>query len=169
LSRLFQKRPDEDRSPALLHEPASVVTPIAMQRTSERRRPEGLAPRALIAAGINILGCLQTDGEIEIDGEINGDVRCAHLTIGRSGTVNGDITGKEIIIRGTVNGAIQAERVIIQEGAHVEGDIRHTKFAIEEGAYFKGSCIPSDAQEADAAASTAAQLNGGEEEGKAEE
>jgi cytoskeletal protein CcmA (bactofilin family) len=101
-----------------------------------------LAPRAIIAEGINILGCLQTDGEVQVDGEINGDVRCAHLTIGKSGTINGDITATEVVIRGTVKGAIEAQRVIIQEGAHVESDICHERFAIEEGAYFKGSCRP---------------------------
>jgi cytoskeletal protein CcmA (bactofilin family) len=146
---LFQKKTDDDRNQSLPHDPHLVVSPISTQRASSaQRKPEGLPPRAIIAEGINIHGCLQTEGEIQIDGEINGDIRCAHLTVGRSGTVNGDISGSEVIIRGNVKGAIRAERVIIQEGAHVESDIQHDKFAIEEGAYFKGSCTPKNAQEA---------------------
>jgi len=148
---LFRKKTKEVGRQTLFQEPRSVVASNPAPRISQvQRDPPGLAARALLAEGINILGCLQTDGEVQVDGEINGDVRCAHLTIGKSGTVNGDISAGEAVIRGNVKGAIRAQRVIIQEGAHVEGDICHDTVAIEEGAYFKGSCTPNDTKETDA-------------------
>jgi cytoskeletal protein CcmA (bactofilin family) len=147
---LFQKKPEDERG---IHsqELRSSVASIPTQRaTPAPRKPDGLAPRAVIAEGIDILGCLKTDGEVQIDGSITGDVRCAHLTIGKTGAITGDIAADEIVIRGKVKGAINAQRVIIQEGAHVESDITHDRFAIEEGAFFKGSCMPNGAKEMEA-------------------
>ena len=113
------------------------------QRSLAQHKPEGLAPRAVIDAGLSILGCLQTDGEVHIDGQISGDIRCAYLLVGKTGTIVGDISADEAVIRGRVKGAIQAGRVIIQESAHVESDISHDKLSIEEGAYFKGTSTPT--------------------------
>ena len=144
---MFQKKAEEERSqtPERHSLTASNLSP---QSSLAKRRPDSLPPRAVIDASVNILGCLQTDGEVQVDGQINGDVRCGHLTVGRTGAITGDITADEIVIRGKVKGAIRACRVIIQEVAHVESDIWHDKLTIEEGAYFKGCCTPNDPKEA---------------------
>ena len=145
---LFQKKTSEERSQTFLSEPRPLAPPIPAQRVSlTPGRADGLPPRAVIDAGIEILGCLQTDGEVQIDGQIKGDVRCTHLTVGKTGTVIGDISGKEVVVRGKVKGAIRAERVIIQDGAHVESDICHDKLAVEEGAYFKGTSAHNEPRE----------------------
>jgi cytoskeletal protein CcmA (bactofilin family) len=104
----------------------------------------GLAPRAVITPDIHIFGSVQTDAEIEIEGQVEGDVRCGHLTVGKSGAITGDITAHEVVIRGKVQGAIHASRIILQAGAHVEGDINYDKLSIEEEAYFKGASTPND-------------------------
>jgi cytoskeletal protein CcmA (bactofilin family) len=145
---LFQKKTEEDYSQMLSPEHRPLGAAISGPHNSlGQRRPDGLPPRAVIDTGINILGCLQTDGEVQVDGKINGDVRCRHLTVGKTGTIIGDIAADEIVIRGSVKGAIRAGRVIIQEGAHVESEIHHDQIAIEEGAYFKGSSAPNEQQD----------------------
>jgi cytoskeletal protein CcmA (bactofilin family) len=116
---------------------------LSSQSLPTKRGPDSVPPRAVIDASVNILGCLQTDGEVQVDGQINGDVRCGHLTVGRTGAIIGDISANEVVIRGKVKGAIRACRVIFQEAAHVESDIWHDKLAIEEGAYFKGCNTPN--------------------------
>jgi cytoskeletal protein CcmA (bactofilin family) len=141
---MFQRKPEEDRSQPSPPERQSLV---ASNLSLAKRRPDSLTPRAVIDASVNILGCLQTDGEVQVDGQINGDVRCGHLTVGKTGAITGDISADEIVIRGKVKGVIRAGRVIIQDGAHLEGDIWHDKLTIEEGAYFKGCCTPNDLKE----------------------
>ncbi len=146
---LFQKKPEESGN-AMSPEVRPLMANTPMQpRSLITQHPDGLPPRAVIAEGINIQGCLQTDGEIQVDGTIHGDVRCKHLTIGKSGAICGDISASELVVRGKLKGAIRAQRVIIQEGAHVESDICHDTVAIEEGAYFKGCCTPAKSKEID--------------------
>jgi cytoskeletal protein CcmA (bactofilin family) len=104
-----------------------------------QRKPSSLPARAIIDAGLNIKGDLQTDGEVQVDGQISGDISCAHLTVGKDGAILGDIKANEVVVRGKVRGVIRATRVILQESAHVEGDIFHDRIAIEEGARFIGA------------------------------
>ena len=145
---MFQRKAEEDRSQISPPERQSLVASnLSPQSSLAKRRPDRLPPRAVIDASVKILGCLQTDGEVQVDGQINGDVRCGYLMIGRTGAIIGDISANEVVIRGKVNGAIRACRVIIQEVAHVESDIWHDKLTIEEGAYFKGCCTPNDPKE----------------------
>ena len=94
---------------------------------------------ALIDAGLNIKGDLATDSDVQIDGEINGNVTCAHLTVGKDGVVNGDIEALEVVVRGSVKGAIRASRVMLLESANVAGNIFYDSMSMEEGADFRGA------------------------------
>jgi len=98
--------------------------------TSAQRRPLGLMLRALIDAGLNIYGVLQTDGAVEVDGKMVGNIGCTHLTIGKGAPVTGNIRADEVLVRGKVKGTIRATRVILQDSAQVEGDIYHDRIVI---------------------------------------
>jgi cytoskeletal protein CcmA (bactofilin family) len=95
---------------------------------------------AIIDKHVNINGDLETDGDVQVEGQINGNVSCAQLTVGNNGTVNGDIKANEVVIRGKVKGAIRANRVLLQEGSFVRGDIWYDRMIMEEGAAFNGMC-----------------------------
>src|SRR5262249_58687099 len=88
---------------------------------------------AIIDKDVSINGDLEADGDVQVEGQINGNVSCAHLTIGSNGTVKGDIKAQEVVIRGKVKGAIRANRVILKEGSHVGGDISYEMMIMEEG------------------------------------
>ena len=119
---------------------ASTVGPSAEQAVAAaQRRSVALVPRAIIDAGLNIVGDLQTEGEVEVDGKIIGDIGCTHLTIGRDATITGNIKADEVLVRGKVRGTIRATRVILQDSANVEGDIYHDRIVIEDGAQFIGA------------------------------
>jgi cytoskeletal protein CcmA (bactofilin family) len=94
---------------------------------------------ALIDACLNIKGDLETDSDVLVDGQIDGNVRCAHLTVGKDGAVNGDIDAREVLVRGSVKGAIRADRVMLMGSALVAGDISYESMSIEEGASFRGA------------------------------
>jgi cytoskeletal protein CcmA (bactofilin family) len=107
--------------------------------TCAQRRPSELMPRALIDAGLNIHGDLQTDGAVEVDGKIVGNIGCTHLTVGKGAVVTGNIKADEVLVLGKVKGTIRAIRVILQDSAQVEGDIYHDRIVIEDGARFTGA------------------------------
>jgi cytoskeletal protein CcmA (bactofilin family) len=134
---LFNKKPDEDfdadfsarRSPSASHSPDA---PGAV------RKPGTSPTRSVIDAWLTITGNLQSEGEVQVDGKINGDIRCAHLTVGKEASIVGNITADEVVVRGKVKGVIRANRVILQDSARVESEIFHKRFSIEEGAIFDG-------------------------------
>jgi cytoskeletal protein CcmA (bactofilin family) len=92
----------------------------------------------VIDSWLKITGNLQSEGEVQVDGKIEGDIRCAHLTVGKDAFVNGNVTAEEVVVRGNVTGSIRANRVVLQDNAQVDSEIFHQKIAIEEGACFQG-------------------------------
>jgi cytoskeletal protein CcmA (bactofilin family) len=135
---LFNRKAEEE----LIHEiPAkrmsAAVGPAAEPHTVPRKQT-GAPTRSVIDAWLTITGNLESEGEVQVDGEIHGDIRCAHLTVGRDATVTGNVTADEVVVRGNVKGTIRANRVILQDSAFVDSTILHKKLAIEEGARFEG-------------------------------
>jgi len=136
---LFNKKPDEEfghdfpaRRTAAPGVQEAAVAPVPA------RKVNGAPTRSVIDSWLTINGNLQSEGEVQVDGQINGDIRCAHLTVGKEATVIGNITADEVVVRGRVRGVIRGNRVILQDSAHVESEIFHKKLAIEEGAVFEG-------------------------------
>jgi cytoskeletal protein CcmA (bactofilin family) len=114
------------------------VTKLNLARPAQAAR-SGLPQRALIDTGLNVKGDLETDGELQIDGLIVGNVSCGHLVIGKDGAVRGDIKADEVVVRGKTEGVIRARRVMLQESARVTGDIFYERMSMEEGAQFVGA------------------------------
>jgi cytoskeletal protein CcmA (bactofilin family) len=116
------------------------VTPFAARdNEAAGHRRANTAARAIIDAGLCIKGDLDTDGEVQVDGQIKGQVTCAHIIVGQEGGIFGDIKADEVVVRGKVKGTVRAKRVVLQQSAHIEGDIFHEKLSIEDGARFQGA------------------------------
>jgi len=88
----------------------------------------------IIGQGLKII----SRGMLQVDGEIEGDVQAAEVIIGEKGQVTGMVAGRQVVVRGTVSGVICAQTVALQASSHVDGDIHHMSFAIEQGAHFEG-------------------------------
>jgi len=102
------------------------------------RKPSGATTRSVIDAWLTITGNLQSEGEVQVDGQVQGDIHCAHLTVGKDASIAGNIVAEEVVVRGKVKGTIRANRVILQDSAQVDSEIFHKRLAIEEGARFDG-------------------------------
>ncbi|WP_259779591.1 bactofilin family protein [Aestuariispira ectoiniformans] len=100
----------------------------------------------MLAPNLRVVGNLESEGDLQIDGTVDGDVRTVKLTVGKSAVVNGSIYGEEIRIAGTVNGEITARTVILLDSAKVTGDINHDSLSIEAGAYVQGLCKRVDVE-----------------------
>ncbi|MCH7473334.1 MAG: polymer-forming cytoskeletal protein, partial [Gemmatimonadetes bacterium] len=46
---------------------------------------------SIISANLHIVGNLKTEGEVQIDGLVDGNVNSQKLTVGAEATVNGEI------------------------------------------------------------------------------
>jgi cytoskeletal protein CcmA (bactofilin family) len=96
---------------------------------------------SLIAENVSLEGDLASDGDVQLDGAVRGDLKVAHLTIGETGQVEGAITADAIEIRGRVTGTITAKAVRLYATARVEGDLTHLQLAIDAGAQFVGRSV----------------------------
>jgi cytoskeletal protein CcmA (bactofilin family) len=110
-----------------------------------------LAVASLVADGVVFRGDFTTDGDLHLDGVVEGDLKAARLTIGESGVVNGTIQVESIDIRGQVTGTISAREVRLWATARVDGDISHAELSIESGAHFEGRSLVLPAAEPEAA------------------
>lgn len=99
---------------------------------------------SIISANLHIVGNLKTEGEVQVDGMIDGDVTSRALTVGEKAQVKGEITAQEIEVRGAIEGRIRAKSVRLSKTAHVVGDIIHEILSVEPGAYIEGQLQRAD-------------------------
>lgn len=114
--------------------------PAAPDPTQKRSSPSRIMT-SIIANGVRIQGSILAEGaEIQIDGEIEGDVRGGALTVGETGYVKGDVVSESVIVNGRVEGTVRSRKVTLARTAHVMGDITHQQLSVEMGAVFEGQC-----------------------------
>src|SRR5258708_21045445 len=96
---------------------------------------------ALIAENVSLEGNLASDGDVQLDGAVRGDLKVAHLSIGETGHIEGVVTADAVEVRGHVAGAITATTVRLYATARVDGDITHSQLTVEPGAQFAGRSV----------------------------
>ncbi len=106
-----------------------------------RQTPGRSGIASIIANGVKITGTIDADGaEIQVDGEIEGNIRGGSLTVGDTGMVKGDVVSESVTVHGRVEGSVRARKVVLARNAHVLGDIVHQSLSVEMGAVFEGQC-----------------------------
>jgi cytoskeletal protein CcmA (bactofilin family) len=101
--------------------------------------PKTVSP-SVISADMKIVGSVESQGDLQVDGTIEGDVNSRSAAISESAIVRGSITADSVRVSGRVKGGLTAKSVILAASAKVEGDIVHQSISIETGATFEGQC-----------------------------
>ena len=96
-------------------------------------------PPSLLSNDLTIKGNVTTNGDIQIEGTIEGDVRAHLVTVGETATIKGEIAADDVVVNGRVIGRLRGLKVRLTATAKVEGDIIHKTIAIESGAHFEGT------------------------------
>jgi cytoskeletal protein CcmA (bactofilin family) len=123
--------------------PAESTTMPALPDPMQQRRQSQGRPTmtSIIANGVKITGTVEADGaELQVDGEIEGNVRGGSVTVGDTGMVKGDMVSESVTVHGRVEGSVRARKVMLARNAHVLGDIVHQSLSVEMGAVFEGQC-----------------------------
>jgi cytoskeletal protein CcmA (bactofilin family) len=127
--------------------PAAQAAPDARTRENDSTTGRsagahgGKKNMATIGQSIVFKGELTGDEDLEIEGQVEGNVRLANntLTIGSSGRLTAQVVAKAIIVIGRVKGNLTAtERIEIQATGVVEGDVKAPKLNVQEGAVLNG-------------------------------
>lgn len=97
------------------------------------------SPPTFIGEESTIEGTVDTDGELHIEGRVQGVVKAALCVIGARGIIEGQVEADEIIVRGRIVGPLRAGHVHLEPEASVEGDITCETIAIDNGARLSGA------------------------------
>lgn len=101
--------------------------------------PKAKPPASILSSDLHIKGNIKTTGDIQIEGEIVGDVRAHLLTVGESARIKGEVIADDVVVNGHVAGTVRGLKVRLTATSRVQGDIIHKTIAIESGAHFEGS------------------------------
>lgn len=152
---MFTKKPERDIGTAdrskSAERPPQPIDPIASQASTAAtaQRPafakgsSKMVP-SIIGEDLTVTGNIVSKGEVQVEGEIQGDIHCTSLVIGDKAQITGGVVAEDVVVRGRVVGSIRGVRVTLQTSSHVEGDVYHQSLAIEQGAFFEGKSRRSD-------------------------
>ncbi|MEI7669175.1 MAG: polymer-forming cytoskeletal protein [Pseudomonadota bacterium] len=89
---------------------------------------------SVISNGSHILGNIVSDGILDIDGTLEGNVRAEQVNVRSNGRISGDIVAESVHIYGQVHGLVKSHAVHLYSTANMSGTIVHHSLTVEEGA-----------------------------------
>jgi soluble lytic murein transglycosylase-like protein len=98
-----------------------IFSVLARKNTGARYTGNKAAVTSIIGPELTVTGDLISDGEILVDGRIEGHIKTHALTIGEGGTIKGVVTAGEVLVAGTMNGKIRAKTVSLASTARIQG------------------------------------------------
>lgn len=96
----------------------------------------------IIGNGTIIKGEIESNGDIRIDGRVEGVLRSnGKIVLGEKGSVEGEMYCKQADLSGRVLGKITVEELTsLKSKSRVEGELTTKQLFIEIGAIFTGKC-----------------------------
>ncbi len=109
------------------------------RKDSTKNGLQGRGP-SIVGAGTRIVGEIEVEGELRIEGTVEGTIRGkSQVLVAEGGLVEGDIFAEQAVACGEVRGGIVAEsRVEVHATSEIKGDISTPRIAIHEGAQIDG-------------------------------
>ena len=139
---MFSKTRVTEPGPRAFTQDSEVNRPVMDTKPDFPAAPQPMRARSgpsVLSSDLTVKGNITTQGDAQIEGTVEGDIRAHQLTVGESATIRGEIVADEIIVNGRVVGRVRGLKVRLSATARVEGDIVHKTIAIESGAHFEGS------------------------------
>lgn len=94
---------------------------------------------SMIGSDIKIMGKIDSQQNITLGGNVEGDINCNSIIITETGFVKGSIKVKNAEIGGEIDGNIYADKLHILGTAVIKGKLSYKSIEIEEGAEVEGN------------------------------
>ena len=96
----------------------------------------------IIVKGTTITGDISCDGDIRIDGELNGNIQAdGKVILNKGGKIKGNISCENCEISGNIEGTLEVNSLLsLKETSRIIGDMITKKLSVEPGANFNGTC-----------------------------
>ena len=89
---------------------------------------------SVVGADLKIVGNLVCEGDIDVQGAIEGKIQAQTVTVGDGARVDGMIQAQSLKVSGTVEGGVEASSLSLTSTAAVTGEIVHETMSVEPGA-----------------------------------
>ena len=93
--------------------------------------------KTILREDLKIKGNVFEKENIQINAEIDGNVKAENLKLEEKGKINGNIYSSVSELEGTVSGDIKSSKVHISSTGDIEGTIKQKTLSIDEGAKLK--------------------------------
>lgn len=118
----------------------SSAAPVAAKKSAAPAKAHTSNAPSILGRDLIITGDIKTDGDIQIDGRLDGNIKAGNVTIGEQGAVNGKIVSQTCHVRGKVTGKIDSTIIDIADTGNVQADLLQDQLTIANGAFFDGKC-----------------------------
>ncbi len=112
---------------------------LSPSRAPSRAPSPGPGVPSIISADLKIVGDLHSNGDLQVDGAVEGDITSRSLTIGEGAVVRGSLLAESVRVHGAIFGQIKANSVTLTKTAKVEGNVVHQALSMEAGAILSGN------------------------------
>ena len=121
----------------------------------------GRIQHSIIGAGTTLTGDLFGNGDITVEGTVEGSIECRVLTLSGEPTINGSVEADAVHVCGTFNGDVRASKVVLDKQARMTGNLTYEILEVHPGACFEGKVERRSAQRAKASKSTKTLVSNG--------
>ena len=93
----------------------------------------------IIGEGATIKGEIVEENEITVQGNVDGDIQCKDLIVGKSGSIKGKIKADTLYVEGSIEGEIHVKELLkLMSSSYVSGKITYGSLQINEGGKLVG-------------------------------
>ncbi len=101
------------------------------------------AAETVVGPSVKIQGDLNSEGNIKIEGQVNGKVKTSQgVFINEGAKILADVQAGNAVIGGEIQGNLKIMgHLILQGTSKITGDINCQILRVEDGAIFSGKCV----------------------------
>lgn len=113
-------------------------TSAAEQIEALRRTFQSGRDISVIAADATVIGDVDCSGDLQIFGNVEGNVRGRTLVVEAGAHIEGRVVAERLLVGGSILGPVAATDVGVEATASIVGNITHNNLMIEPGAFLEG-------------------------------
>ena len=93
----------------------------------------------IIGEGATIKGEIVEENEITVQGNVDGDIQCKDLIVGKTGSIKGKIKADTLYVEGSIEGEINVKELLkLMSSSYVSGKMSYGSLQINEGGKLLG-------------------------------
>ena len=93
----------------------------------------------IICEGATIKGEIVEENEITVQGNVDGDIQCKDLIVGKTGSIKGKIKADTLYVEGSIEGEIHVKELLkLMSSSYVSGKMTYGSLQINEGGKLVG-------------------------------